>query len=136
MDARGDGVYATYGSALMELGAMYAFANTLSLPVEPLIDSGVQYLYPQSAEKMPNGQTVTIARGAPRARITLKFRASAAQDIERIARIARAGLCWLDLGITTDRSLQWPVRYIEDSHSRDFTRPRREPVTLVFEELT
>lgn len=135
-EARGAGVYATYLNALMELGALYCFGASIALPVEPLIDSDIEYAYPQQLEKLPNGQEVQIDRGAPTARIRLRFKAGATHDIEKIARLARAGLCWLDLGIASAPELQWPVRFIDDKHTRSWVRPRREPVNLTFKEIT
>lgn len=139
--ARGRDIYATYPSyngidTRMELGAMYLFGASVALPIDPLIDSEIMHKYPQGKTDLENGQVITWQRGAPKTIIRLRFRAAANHDIEQIARIAQAGVCWLDLGIDTRRDLQWPVRFVEDSHTRVLTAPRREAVTLTFEEVT
>lgn len=133
--ARGAGVFATYGTDFMELGALYVFANSMALPVDPLVDSDYKPRYPQNSTDLPNGQNIRVDRGAPFGTITLRFNARDT-DIEQIARIARAGLCWLDLGIANAPELQWPVRFIDDTHTRPLARPRREPVTLSFREVS
>lgn len=134
-NARGDGVFAAYATSLMELGAMYVFGSSMDLAVQPLIDSDYKPRYPQGKTELPNDQVVVIDRGAPSGTITLRFSARTT-DIEQIARIARAGLCWLDLGISARPELQWPVRFVEDTHTRPLASPRREAVNLVFREIS
>lgn len=134
-NARATDVFAAYGASLMELGALYVFASTIDLPVQALIDSSISYEYPQTRSQLANGSESTIARGAPYTTISLKFRPGAAHDIEKIARLARAGLCWLDLGSTTRPWLQWPVRFSEPSHDRQFSGGR-DQVSLSFREVT
>jgi hypothetical protein len=121
--------------ASYEVGTLYAFGATLSLPCEPLLESDLSFEYPQTVERLPNGQQITVSRGAPVATITLRFRPTASQDIERIARIARAGISWLDLGIAARPDLQWPVKCIEDSIGRQF-RGGADAVALTFREVT
>ena len=121
--------------AVYEVGALYAFGSVLTLPTEPLIDSEIDFEYPQQTEKLPNGQQIVVSRGAPVATITLRFRPSASHVIEQVARIARAGITWLDLGVTARPDLQWPVRFVDDAHGRQF-RGGRDVVTLRFREVT
>lgn len=130
----GAGVYSKEPAAY-EVGAFHAFGAVLTLPCEPLLESDIQHSYPQSVEQLPNGQAMVISRGAPYATISLRFRPTASQDIEQIARIARAGICWLDLGVTARPQLQWPVRMIEEAHARTF-QGGADVVTLRFREVT
>jgi hypothetical protein len=132
---RGDGVFGAYGSNFMELGALYVFASSMTLPVDPLIDSDYKPRYPQGSTTLPNDQMVVVDRGAPSGTITLRFNARD-HDIELIARIARTGLCWLDLGVASAPHLQWPVRFVDDGHTRPLARPQREMVTLTFREIS
>jgi hypothetical protein len=128
------GVYSVE-PAVYEVGAMYAFGAVMDLPVEPLIDSDIDAVWPQSNERLPNGAETVITRGAPFVRINMRFRPSASHDIEKIARIARAGLCWLDLGVAARPELSWPVRWVDDNAQRRFSGGR-DQVSLSFREIT
>lgn len=121
--------------AVYEVGALYAFGAVMDLPVEPLIDSDIDAIWPQSNERLPNGAEVVITRGAPYQRINLRFRPGAAHDIEKVARIARGGLCWLDLGVAARPELSWPVRWTDDNAQRRFSGGR-DQVALTFREIT
>ena len=130
----GAGVYSKEPAAY-EVGAVHAFGAVLTLESEPLLESEIQHNYPQTTEQLPNGQTLVVSRGAPYAELSLRFRPTAGQDIEQIARIARAGICWLDLGVTARPELQWPVRMVEDTHARSF-QGGADVVTLRFREVS
>lgn len=121
--------------AVYEVGAFHAFGAVLTLPTEPLLESEVVPRYPQTIEQLPNGRSVPISRGAPYSEITLRFRPTASQDIEQIARIARGSVCWLDLGVAARPELQWPVQMIEDAHGRQF-QGGADTVQLRFREIT
>lgn len=136
VDARTTGVFSGYSSTGMELGSLYVFGSTLTLPISALIGPAVGYDYPEGREVLPNLQTISFQRGAPRAKIRLDFLPSATQDIEQAARIAKDQLCWLDLGVAGRPELQWPVRFYAGEHNRDIFPQTRDRLSLAFEEIT
>lgn len=118
------------------IGAVYVFEATLTLPRDPLYgQSTIQHLRPQTSIDLDNGQNVTSNDGAPISLIQLGFSGRSDQDIERAARLARLGICWLDLGIASERWRQWPVRETSETADRRITRINGEQVELRFREI-
>jgi hypothetical protein len=118
------------------IGAVYVFGATLNLPRDPLYgSSALEAVYPQTSVDLANGQNVTSNDGAPYAEPTLAFSVRSDQDIERAARLARLGVCWLDLGIASERARQWPVRHVQPRLVRRVTRVNGEQVELKLREI-
>ena len=122
------------GATAKSLGALYLFSDVLTLP-DALLRSEVSTTYPQNDVSLPNGTQFTVDRGVPRARITLRWRRPRADDIEQVARIARAGICWLDMEVPEAPWLQWPVRLVQSSIPRQFTTASQDETTLEFLEV-
>lgn len=118
----------------VQIGALYAFTSVLSLP-DALLRSEIRTDYPQTTINLPNGQSFVVEQGPPRARITLRWRRPRSQDLEEIARICRAGICWLDLENPDQPGWQWPVRYIGPSITRQLATASQDEITLEFEEV-
>lgn len=114
------GTYAV-SPATYEVGAMYVFGAVLTLPINALIDSEADYNYVHQIERLANGSVVTIERGPPHALIRLDFRPDRTQDVERLARVAQAGICWLNLNIPNRPELQWPIRFADDGFKRTWS---------------
>lgn len=118
------------------VGSVYVFEATLNLPRDPNYgQSTVQHLRPQTSIDLDNGQNVTSSDGAPVSLLQLGFSGRSDQDIERAARLARLGICWLDLGIASERWRQWPVREVSETADRRITRLNGEQVDLRFREI-
>lgn len=116
-------------------GALYVFGSTLTLPDDPLLGSEVNARYPQSRVELPNGNRITIDRGAPRQQINLRFRTARSADIDALTRAVRAGVCWLDLGIDTNRELQWPVQIDSDTAPRTLSRADQDDTSIALLEV-
>lgn len=116
-------------------GALYVFGSTLALPDDPLLGSEVNARYPQSRVELPNGNRITIDRGAPRQQINLRFRTSRVTDIDALTRAVRSGLCWLDLGIDSNRELQWPVMMDSDTAPRTLSRADQDDTSIALLEV-
>lgn len=116
------------------VGALYLFATELQLP-DALLRSEITTEYPQASVKLPNGTEFPVDRGPPRTRITLRWRRPRADDIEEVARIARAGICWLDLQNPDQPGWQWPVRCISATLPRQLTHALQDEATLEFVEV-
>lgn len=130
--ANDDGTVAPYYT----IGTVYVFANTLTLPRDPLYgQSSIEHLTPQTSIDLPNGQNVTSNNGAAVSLITLGFSARAQDDVERARRLARLGPAWLDLDIASERWRQWPVRSVAERATRSIARINAERVDLPFREL-
>lgn len=118
------------------VGAVYVFEATLTMPRDPLYgQSTVQHLRPQTSIDLDNGQNVTSSDGASVSLLQLGFSGRSDQDIERAARLARLGICWLDLGIASERWRQWPVRENTETVDRRASRYNAEQVELRFREI-
>lgn len=117
-----------------EVAALYLFATELQLP-DALLRSEITTEYPQASVKLPNGTEFPVDRGPPRTRITLRWRRPRADDIEEVARIARAGICWLDLQNPDQPGWQWPVRCVSATLPRQLTHARQDEATLEFVEV-
>jgi hypothetical protein len=122
--------------AYYTIGSVYVFANTLTLPRDPLYgQSSTELLTPQTSVDLANGQNVTSNNGAPVTVINLGFSARAQDDVERARRLARLGPAWLDLDIASERWRQWPVRSVVERVTRSIARVNGERVELPFREL-
>jgi hypothetical protein len=119
-----------------EVGAVYVFGATLNLPRDPIYgSSSMEAVFPQTSVDLANGQNVTSNDGAPYVEPTLGFSTRSDQDVEKAARLARLGVCWLDLGITSERHRQWPVRHVLPRLVRRVTRVNGEQVELKLREI-
>lgn len=113
-------------AAYFEVGAVYPFSTTLALPEDPLLGSEANPRLPQTLIELANGNTFAIDRGAARQRLTLRYRGLRTVDLDEAARRARAGACWLDLDVTANRELQWPVRHVDDQLQRTLARASQD----------
>lgn len=116
-------------------GALYVFGSTLTLPDDPLLGSEANARYAQSRLELPNGNRIIIDRGAPRMQINLRFRTARNTDIDALTRAVRAGPCWLDLGVTGNRELQWPVMIDSDTAPRTLARADQDDTSVALLEL-
>lgn len=122
------------GATAKSLGALYLFSDVLTLP-DALLRSEVATVYPQNEVSLPNGVNFVVDRGVPRAHVSLRWRRSRADDVEQVARIARAGICWLDLEIPNAPWMQWPVRLTQSSLQRQFATATQDEIALEFTEV-
>lgn len=140
-------------SSRYEVGAFFAFKQARVFPRKPLAGGvRVSYTTPQADNVLLNQRPSPVSYGPPFASIELDFivgrsptDAYAAQigalsgddDIESIARLARAGLCWLDLGIADKPWLSWPVRFLDAEYTRRHGNAgkKMDMVTLKFQEI-
>lgn len=118
------------GKAYYELGAVHVFDATLTLPQNPLLGSEANPILPQTLIQLPNGFEAVIERGPARQRLGLRFRGARTDDLDELARRARAGTCWLDLDVAANRELQWPVRHTADSLQRSFSGASQDEATI------
>lgn len=117
------------------IGAATAWAASFSPPRDPLYGgSSLDFNSPQSRQDLDNGVVIRDDIGPSYQLITLAFSGSASDDMAAIRRCARAGLCWLDLGVSTQRGWQWPVREHEAKVTRKITGFNRETMDLVLKE--
>lgn len=125
----------TDGAGFWQMGAVYVFASSLSLPDNPLLGSEANPSWPQTRVDLPNGERVVIDRGTPRQQLNLRFRTPRTADIDALVRLARAGICWLDLGVTANRELQWPVRFDSDTSTRAFATAAQDEQAIPLREV-
>lgn len=116
------------------LSSIYFFKSAIALP-DALLRSETRIEYPQADIALPNGVQFPVDQGPPRTRITLRWRRPRANDIEEVARLARAGICWLDLENPDAPWMQWPVRFIGSSIGRQLSGAREDEATLEFVEV-
>ncbi len=116
------------------IGALYLFSDALTLP-DALLNSDIRVEYPQSLIELPNGVRFPVDQGIPRTRITLRWRRPRAQDLLAVARIARQGICWLDLQNPDQPGWQWPVRCITPDHVLQIAAARQDEATIEFLEV-
>lgn len=125
----------TDGSAYWNIGCVDLFANSMQFARDPIYgESQIETATPQSAVQLDNGVTIKDDTGPFYSVITLNFSGGSADDHEAIMRQARAGLCWLDMGVTANRGLQWRVKHIEPKTTRKITAFNRETVQIVLTE--
>jgi len=122
-------------AAYFEVGAVYVMSTTLVMPESPLIGSDAAAVYPQTRVDLPNGQRLRLDRGAARMRLPLRFRGARSTDLDQLTRMARLGVCWLDIGDASQRELQWPVRHDEDTAARLFARATQDESTITVQEV-
>lgn len=123
------------GAAYFEVGSVQCYGATLTLPSDPLLGSEANVRYAQTGVELPNGQAFALARGVARQQLPLRFRTLRTADVQQLTRIARAGLCWLDLDITASRELQWPVRHIADTQNRQFAKAFQDEAAIDLREV-
>ncbi len=123
------------GAGYYEVGAVYPFASTLNLPENALLGSDATAQYPLQRTELPNGNRIVVERGPPRQQLSLRFRGSRTADMDQLSRRAKAAPCWLDLGVTANRELQWPVRHDEDTTQRNFAQALQDESTIVLGEV-
>lgn len=129
--------YLVTGASTVGVGSMYAFATSTSINRGPLYgQTNITCIDPQVRNELPNGVIETYSAGASTTDIQLGFGPAPTDDLDAIRRAARAGPCWLDLGVTAQRDRQWPVRYADDKSVRKIDRFNRESQSLTFREIT
>lgn len=119
------------GLSYWRVGAVSIWGASWTLPIQPIYPLNIECQRGQDEVTLPNGREFAIARGIERERMTLTFKPTASQAIEQLVRYARAGAVWLDLGVTSERALQWPIQYPGASSTRRKQGYNREPVELV-----
>lgn len=117
-------------AAFYEAGAVFVFGESLTLPADPLLGSEASAALPQTLVQLPNGFECAIDRGPARQRLGLRFRGARTDDLDELARRARAGTCWLDLDVAANRELQWPVRHTADSLQRSFSGASQDEASI------
>lgn len=125
----------TDGNSFWSIGAVDLFANSMQFARDPIYgESQIESATPQTSVQLDNGVTIKDDTGPPYSAITLNFSGGSADDHEAVMRQARAGLCWLDMGATANRGLQWRVKHIEPKTTRKITAFNRETVQIVLTE--
>ncbi len=117
------------------LGAAYVFAASMDLPAQPLYGMRVSTEYPQTDVDLPNGAAFAVDRGPSRQVVAMSFGLLAGQFAKSLARHARAGACWLDLDVSNERWLQWPVRHLDPQVVRSYDRVSRQTVAVNLREI-
>lgn len=125
----------TDAAAYWTAGSVYVFSTAAALPRDPLFGSDQSIDWPQIAQRLPNGSTLRIDRGTSRMAVRLRFSARITDDVESLARYARAGAVWLDLGLPSAQWCQWPLTHADDGITRQWSGHNREPITLPLLEL-
>ncbi|MDR3389918.1 MAG: hypothetical protein P4L92_23015 [Rudaea sp.] len=112
------------------------FASTFSPPRDPLFSgSSIDSNTPQSRADLDNGVVICDNTGAPFETITLSFSGGAGDGHEQIQRYARAGVCWLNLGVATAPWYQWPVFHYDPKVTRKLSGFNRELVDITLKEV-
>lgn len=124
----------TDGAAYWSAGSVWLFATATTLP-DPVYPATIDYSRGQDLATLPNGREIAVARGISRARVQLGWRVGPSQDIEQLARLARAGAAWLALGISGEPAMTWPVIFTGPSIVRRKDGFNRERVDLDLLEL-
>lgn len=125
----------TDGAAYWSIGPVDVFTATLAFPRDPIFgESSLETNTPQISITLDNGKIVRDGTGPSFVTSTLNFSGGSNDDHEQIAMLARAGLCWLDLGIASNRGLQWRVKHYEAKTTRKLTAFNRESVQITLKE--
>lgn len=125
----------TDGAGFWQIGPVDLFLNSRPLPRDPIFgETSIDSCTPQTRTDLENGIVVKDDTGPPYSTITLNFTGGTADDHEAVMRTARAGLCWLDLGIASNRGLQWRVKHYEAKTTRKLTAFNRESVQITLKE--
>ena len=123
------------GAAYWSIGPVDVFVNTLAFPRDPIFgESSLDTNTPQTSVTLDNGKIVRDSTGPSFMTPTLTFSGGNGDDHEQIAMLARSGLCWLDLGIATNRGLQWRVMHYDPKITRKLTAYNRESVQIALKE--
>lgn len=123
------------GAAYWSIGPVDVFASELAFARDPLFgESSLDANLPQTMVTLDNGIIVRDQTGPSFMTPTLNFTGGSTDNHEEIAMLARAGLCWLDLGITSNRGLQWRVRHYEPKVTRKLSAFNRETVQIALKE--
>mgnify|MGYP000750626316 CR=1 FL=1 len=125
----------TDAAAYWTAGSVYVFSASGALPRDPLMGSDQSVDYPQLTQRLPNGQTLRIDRGVSRMSVRLRFNGRITDDIAALARYARSGKVWLDMGLPTAQGCQWPLTHVDDGITRQWAGHNREPMTIPLLEL-
>lgn len=125
----------TDAAAYWTAGSVYVFSASGALPRDPLMGSDQSVDYPQLTQRLPNGQTLRIDRGVSRMSVRLRFNGRITDDIAALARYARSGTVWLDMGLPTAQGCQWPLTHVDDGITRQWAGHNREPMTIPLLEL-
>lgn len=126
----------TDAAAFWRAGAVYVFAANLALPRDPLYGgTSIDWVTPQQRVDLPNGRAETWSTGASFAELALQFAGKESDDTEELQRRARAGACWFDYGIASDRGLQFPVVHCEPTTTARFEKFNRRTLDVRLREL-
>lgn len=125
----------TDAAAYWTAGAVYVFSAAGALPRDPLFGSDQSIDWPQLTQALPNGQTLRVSRGESRMAVRLRFSGRITDDVAALARYARSGPVWLDLGLPSAQGCQWPVTFLDDGLTRQWAGHNREPITIPLVEL-
>lgn len=135
-----------------EVGALYVFDSFRPLVSTVRNGARVTYNLGREVRETPAGRLYASRRSPPYCEVELDFTVRRSptseyrtltglsegdDDIEVVARLASAEVCWLDLGIADKPWLSWPVRLVD----ADFDRRVRvaggsqDQITLKFREV-
>lgn len=101
----------------VSIGSIFFMTGTENIP-DALLSPEASAQWPQNRIDLPNGTTIPVDRGPAHSRLNLRYREPRGGDIERIARLARDGICWIDMQLPDDPAQQYPVRCVSDSVTR------------------
>ena len=123
------------GLAYFRCGSVLVFTQSQALPRDSLYGgTNVDVVFPQARVDLPNGAMEVNSTGPSYCEIGMSFAARASDDVEVLARRARADVCWLDLGLT-DQGQQWPIRHGDPRISRRLEKFNRETVPMLVREI-
>ena len=125
----------TDGASYWTIGPVDLFTASLSFARDPIFgESSLDTNTPQTSATLDNGIIVRDGTGPSYMTPTLNFSGGSGDNHEQIAMLARSGLCWLDLGIASNRGLQWRVKHYEPKVTRKLTAYNRETVQIALKE--
>jgi len=124
----------TDGDSVWSIGSIFLFSSYAQLARDPLFgESSNDLNTPQSRVDLDNGVSVVDDTGPSFMTPTLQFSGGATDDHEKLVRLTRAGLCWLNLNDGNGGD-QWPVRHVDPKITRKFTGFNRETVQVSLKE--
>lgn len=115
------------GAEDVSIGAIFAMTESEDIP-DALLSSETTVEWPQNLVELPNGNSIPVDRGPARTRLSLRYREPRGGDLERIARLARTGICWINMELD-DTGQQYPVRFVRDFAARSL-RAMQDEVSI------
>lgn len=126
----------TVSSGVLAVGYAPVFGTLTAPPRDPLFgQTRIICGSPQGKNELANGIVEVYDAGPATTDINLAFALAASQSVDFIRSAARAGPCWLDLGLP-QRGLQWPVRHVDAQVTRSLDRYNRETQQIALREIT